>query len=147
MKQAMRMREKAILRVVSRGFVPYILLLALYVQFHGDFGPGGGFQAGVIFSAALILYGLIFGLHELKEVMPPRLVEVLSAGGVFLYGSVGVASMLLGSNYLDYDPLAGDVVHGQHYGIIIIELGVGITVTTTMTMIFYAFAGRGANSD
>jgi len=45
--------------------IPYILLFALYVQFHGDFGPGGGFQAGVIFAAGFILYGLIFGIENI----------------------------------------------------------------------------------
>ena len=39
-----------IIRVVTKLIIPYILLFALYVQFHGDFGPGGGFQAGVIFA-------------------------------------------------------------------------------------------------
>ncbi len=49
------MRRQTILRVVSKLLIPYILLFALYVQFHGDFGPGGGFQAGVIFAAGFIL--------------------------------------------------------------------------------------------
>ena len=60
-EQHMRMKEKIVLRVIARSVLPFILLFALYVQFHGDYGPGGGFQAGVIFSAGFILYGLIFG--------------------------------------------------------------------------------------
>ncbi|MEK9751944.1 MAG: MnhB domain-containing protein, partial [Rhodospirillaceae bacterium] len=56
------MNEKIILRVVSKFLIPYILLFALYVQWHGDFGPGGGFQAGVIFASGFILYALIFGV-------------------------------------------------------------------------------------
>ncbi|MHA7838790.1 MAG: MnhB domain-containing protein, partial [bacterium] len=58
----MRVQEKIVLRIVGKGLIPFILLFALYVQFHGDYGPGGGFQAGVIFAAGLILHGLIFGL-------------------------------------------------------------------------------------
>ena len=50
-----RMRDKLILKVVGRLFIPFILLFAFYVQFHGDYGPGGGFQAGVIFAAAFVL--------------------------------------------------------------------------------------------
>ena len=53
-----------VLRVVAKLLMPFILLFALYVQFHGDFGPGGGFQAGVIFAAGFILYALIFGLKN-----------------------------------------------------------------------------------
>ena len=55
----MRVRETVILRVIGKGFVPFILLFALYVQFHGDYGPGGGFQAGVIFAAGLILHATV----------------------------------------------------------------------------------------
>ena len=140
MSGPMRMRDKVILRVVSRIFVPFILLFALYVQFHGDFGPGGGFQAGVIFAAGLILYGLIFGLAPLKRVFSERAVEVLMAIGLLLYAGTGVLSFAYQANFLDYAVLGS---HGQHYGILLVELGVGITVASTMTMIFYGFAARG----
>ena len=44
------MRRQSVLRVTAKLLLPFILLFALYVQFHGDYGPGGGFQAGVIFA-------------------------------------------------------------------------------------------------
>ncbi len=142
-KRPMRMREKVILRVVSHALIPFIMLFALYVQFHGDFGPGGGFQAGVIFAAGLILHGLIYGLANLQSVVSWRVVEVGMALGVLLFGGVGVLGMALGGNLLDYGVLDGhDPVHGQHLGILLVELGVGITVATAMLAIFYAFAGR-----
>lgn len=47
------MQDDAVIRVVSKVMIPTVMLFALYVQFHGDYGPGGGFQAGVIFAAAL----------------------------------------------------------------------------------------------
>ena len=61
------MRNDLVLRVVAKLLIPFILLFALYVQFHGDFGPGGGFQAGVILAAAVIFYGLIFGLEDARK--------------------------------------------------------------------------------
>ena len=131
-----------ILRVVVKLLVPMILLFALYVQFHGDFGPGGGFQAGVIFASAFILYAMIFGLDNARQVARPWMIRTGIAVGVLLYGGVGIVSLLLGGRYLDYDVLAHDPVHGQHYGILLVELGVGITVASTMTAIFFAFAGR-----
>ena len=142
---AMRMREKLVVRVVSRFFIPFILLFGLYVQFHGDFGPGGGFQAGVIFASAFFLYGLVYGLADLQRVVPWRAVEVGLAFGVLIYGGVGIASLLLGGNYLDYKVLdAHDAMHGLHLGILLIELGVGLTVSASMLAIFYSFAGRRA---
>ncbi len=135
------MRRHIILRILSKLLIPFIMLFALYVQFHGDFGPGGGFQAGVIFGAAFILYALLFGLDELERVVPPRLLEILVAGGVLLYGAVGVATMILGHNVLGYNALAHGT-HGQHYGILIIELGVGITVAAVMVSLFFHFGRR-----
>jgi multicomponent Na+:H+ antiporter subunit B len=137
------MRDKVILRVVSRMLIPFILLFGLYVQFHGDFGPGGGFQAGVIFAAAFVLYGLIFGLENLQKVVPWRLVESALALGLLLYAGVGVQTLLLSGNFLDYKVLdANDPTHGLHLGILLIELGVGVTVAASMLAFFYAFAGR-----
>jgi multicomponent Na+:H+ antiporter subunit B len=139
----MRVRETVILRIVGKAVVPFILLFALYVQFHGDYGPGGGFQAGVIFAAGLILHALIFGLDELQRAIPMVVVEIGIALGTLLYGGVGVASMILGGEFLDYGALdPHDPVHGQHLGILLVELGVGITVTFVMVAIFYSFAGR-----
>ena len=137
------MRHHLVLRVIAKMLIPLILVFALYVQFHGDYGPGGGFQAGVIFAAGFILYGLIFGLDKVRKVVPPAVVEVLVAAGVLLYAGVGVAGLLLGGNYLDYGVLRHDPVHGQHLGILLIEFGVGTTVAAVMITIFYSFAGRG----
>jgi len=141
----MRMREKLVVRVVARFFIPFILLFGLYVQFHGAFGPGGGFQGGVIFAAAFFLYGLVYGLDDLQRVLPWSIVETGLALGLLLYAGVGVASLLLGGNYLDYKVFdAHDAMHGLHLGILLVELGVGLTVSASMLAIFYAFAGRRA---
>ena len=137
------MRRQTILRVVSKLLIPYILLFALYVQFHGDFGPGGGFQAGVIFAAGFILYGLVFGVDAVRRVAPARVLESLIAVGVLLYAGTGVVSMLRGGNFLEYGSLdPHHPTHGQHLGILLVELGVGTAVAAVMITIFYAFAGR-----
>ena len=85
-----------IIRVVTKLIIPYILLFGLYVQFHGDFGPGGGFQAGVIMASAFILYGLVFGLPAVKEVAPTKVVEKLIALGVLVYAGTGLATTFIG---------------------------------------------------
>jgi len=140
-------RSDLILRVVAKLLIPFILLFALYVQFHGDFGPGGGFQAGVIAAAAVIFYALIFGLADARRMVPEPLVESMMALGVLTFGSVGLAGLLLGGNYLDYFVLAHDTVHGQERGIFWVEVGVAITVSGVMLKIFYMFADRGKVDD
>jgi multicomponent Na+:H+ antiporter subunit B len=136
-----------ILRVVAKLLIPFILLFGLYVQFHGDFGPGGGFQAGVIFAAAFVLYALIYGVEKTRQVLPDGVLRVGIALGVLIYGVTGVVSMFLGANYLDYSPFAHDPAHGQHYGIFAVELGVGVTVASVMATLFLQFAGRGLDED
>ncbi len=139
---AASMSHHLILRVISKALIPLILLYALYIQFHGDYGPGGGFQAGVMFAAAFILYAIVFGSDMTLQIVRPGVLHILIAIGVLLYGGVGVATMLLGGNYLDYNVLSHDPVHGQHLGILLVELGVGITVSAVMLSIFIDFTCR-----
>lgn len=137
------MQHAMVLRVLSKPLIPLILLFALYVQFHGDFGPGGGFQAGVIFAAAFVLYALIYGLEEARRVAPPARVQIFVALGLLLYIGTGLASLFAGGNFLEYKVLAHEATHGEHLGILFIELGVGITVAAVMINTFVHFASRG----
>ncbi len=136
------MKHNLILKVIAKFLVPVIMLFALYVQFHGDFGPGGGFQAGVIFSAAFILYTLVFGMDSAERIIPTWLLRALASLGVLVYTGTGFVTLFWGGRFLDYSVLATTPVAGQHLGILIIEAGVGITVGSVMLLIFFAFAGH-----
>ena len=71
------------------------------------------------------------------------MLEGLIAVGVLLYAGTGIVTMLRGGNFLDYGALDHhDPVHGQHLGILLVELGVGITVSAVVISIFFVFAGR-----
>lgn len=131
-----------VIQVITKFLSPLILLFAFYVQFHGDFGPGGGFQAGVIFASVFILHGLIFGEGRTRLIMPPSMLRFLMSFGVLLYAGTGVVSLMLGGNYLDYSVLGSTPVAGQHWGILAIELGVGITVAAVMVSLFYSFSSK-----
>jgi multicomponent Na+:H+ antiporter subunit B len=131
-----------VLQVVTKLVIPFVLMFGLYVQFHGDYGPGGGFQAGVIFASAFILHGLIFGLQRTREVLSPTVLRFMMASGVLLYAGTGLVTMLLGGELLNYNVLAHEPTHGQHWGIFAVELGVGITVTGVMITLFYGFASK-----
>jgi multicomponent Na+:H+ antiporter subunit B len=137
------MRLDVILRVVTKMILPAMLLFAVYVQFHADYGPGGGFQAGVIAAAGFILYALIYGLGALMRLVPVALVEALVPMGVLIFAGVGIAGILAGGDFLDYSHLLHDPVHAQEWGVFLVEVGVFVTVASTMLAIFYAFAARG----
>ncbi|MCW8942077.1 MAG: Na(+)/H(+) antiporter subunit B [Gammaproteobacteria bacterium] len=136
------MKHNLVLRFITKYLFPVIALFALYVQFHGDYGPGGGFQAGVILSVAFILYAMVFGMETIEQVLPLRVLRILASTGVLIYSGTGIITLLMGGNFLDYDILSLRPIQGQHIGIMVIELGVGITVSAVMLIIFYAFSDR-----
>jgi multicomponent Na+:H+ antiporter subunit B len=141
------MKNDLVLRVIAKLLLPFILMFALYVQFHGDFGPGGGFQAGVIAAAAFVFYAIVYGLPASRRLAPDRVVEGMLAAGVLLYAGVGLAGLALGGNFLDYFVLHADPVLGQHRGIFWVEAGVGITVAGVMMKLFTTFNARGGGTD
>jgi len=134
--------DRVILRVAAKMLTPFILLFGLYVHFHGDYGPGGGFQAAVIFAAAFILYALVFGLNNAKRVLPPSVGYVCSALGVLIYAGVGFVTVARGGRFLEYGVLARDPQGAQVAGIMLVEAGVLVTVFGVMITVFYLFAGR-----
>ncbi len=142
-RELLDLADYRVLRVLSGLLMPFILLFALYVLFHGDYGPGGGFQAGVIFASGFVLYGLVFGVHKAQRVLPRVALWTFIPLGVILFLGLGVVNMLLGGSFLDYDSLSpDDPKAGQHVGILIVESAIGITVAAVMTSIFFGFANR-----
>ena len=137
------MKLDVVLRVITKLVIPFVLLFALYVQFHGDFGPGGGFQAGVIVAAAVILVSLIFGINTAQRIAPQALVERMVPLGVLIYAGTGAAGLLMGHNFLDYSVLGREHAHARELGIFLVETGVLVTVSGTMCSLFYAFVERG----
>jgi multicomponent Na+:H+ antiporter subunit B len=136
------LRHHLIPRVVGQLLIPFIVLFGLYLQFHGEFGPGGGFQAGAIIAVGIVLHALLEGEAAGRAILPTPVLVGLMAGGALLFCAVGFAGMLLGGNFLDYAVLAASPVAGQQLGIHLVEAGVGITVTGTLVAAFHAFADR-----
>ncbi len=137
------MKLDLILIVSTKFLLPFILMFALYVQFHGDFGPGGGFQAGAMIAAMVFLYSITFGLAAAQKAVPPAIAIKMVPLGVLVFAGVGVYAMFKGGQFLNYSVLLDDGPSGQVIGILLVEIGVLITVAGTFISIFYTFAGRG----
>lgn len=135
-------QHHAVLRVVGKLIIPLLMLFGLLVQFHGKYSPGGGFSAGALFAAAVMLYGILEGADRSAKAMPQDWMLRLAALGATLYTGVGIACMLLGGSFLDYNVLSADPLDGQYMGILLVEFAVGLTVTTVLIMIFNAIANR-----
>jgi len=136
------LRHHLIPKVVGRLLIPLIVLFGLYVLFHGEYGPGGGFQAGAIVAAGIILYALLEGEEQALRAVPISALMGMVVGGATLYGAVGIAGIVAGGSFLDYSVLLNDPVKGQQLGILIIEVGVGLAVCGALLSIFHAFAAR-----
>ncbi len=131
-------KNNLILRIAGKIMLPLLMLYAFYVQFHGDFGPGGGFQAGVIFSASLTTYALTHGTKDSKRAFKPAILRIMLSVGILFYVGTGVLAWLLQYNFLDYYSLIHNH-HGQELGINLVEMGVGFAVCSAMTVFFIYF--------
>ena len=136
-----------IIKTASRLVVPFIQLFALYVIAHGHYSPGGGFQGGVIYGAAIILFALSSDLRSTLEQMGEKTNALLASGGVLIYVGTGVLCLLLGGHFLNYaylaDILGTTTVMARSHGILIVEIGVGLAVTAVMVSLYYILSSVG----
>ncbi|HIA27879.1 MAG TPA: Na(+)/H(+) antiporter subunit B [Planctomycetes bacterium] len=131
------MRDQVVARVIGGMLFPFIIIFALYVQAHGEIGPGGGFQAGVILACAFILYSLLNGEEATTSLLPPRLVDSAMALGVLLYVGVGIHGLAFGNGFLDYSALSPlHPGHAEVIGITLVEAGIGLTVASVMLTLY-----------
>ncbi|MBZ0134831.1 MAG: Na(+)/H(+) antiporter subunit B [Planctomycetes bacterium] len=131
------MKDLVVLRVVARWNIPFMVVFGLYVQTHGELGPGGGFQAGVIIAAGFLLYGMIFGAQELRRIIPRWVTDIAAACGVLIYAGVGFWAMGNGYEFLDHAALNPANPGGaEPWGMTLVEYGVGLTVAAVMITIF-----------
>ena len=94
----------------------------------------------VIIAAAFILHAIVFDVDKARRVAPVSVLVSVACLGVLLFAGVGVANLLYGGRFLEYGVLFHNAAHGNHIGIIIIEIGVGMAVAAVMMIIFFSFA-------
>lgn len=119
-----------------------IQLFGVYVLLHGHYAPGGGFVAGTLFAAGMILPRLLRGGAEEGTTLGPRGALVLASVGILLFAAVAVASLFLGSTLLDYGvlPIAASVAERRSLAALLIETGVTMAVAGAMLSIFLALS-------
>lgn len=143
--------EGIVIKTVCRAITPFLQLYGLYVIIHGHYSPGGGFQGGCILAASFILIVLAFDMKEVKKRMGEKLNIIFCSLGVIVFSGIGLLSLMLGANYLDYGIfykiLLSDPVHARSLGILGVEIGVGLTVMAVMTSIFLNIASGGEHEE
>jgi len=140
-------KGSVVVQTVSRIMIPFIQLFALYVIFHGSLGPGGGFQGGAVFASSFILYIVVFNIARGEKRVPESANTALSSAGLYIYGGVGLLSMIFSlgaAQYLNYGfiPFTSHFEENRALGIDLVEIGIGITVMAVITSIFFDLAGK-----
>jgi len=135
--------ESLMLRVLLAPLLAVLHLFGVYVLIHGHYGPGGGFVAGILVAAAMILPRLV-GWDPERLSLSPRGAAVMAVAGILLFAALGAASMVLGQPPLDYAalPLGSTVPARRSMGILLIEIGVALAVAGSMLALFYALTGK-----
>lgn len=134
--------DSLMLRTLLEPLVAAMQLFALYVLIHGHYSPGGGFQAGILLGASMILPRLAIGRPPGRLALGPGGAGVLTAVGVLIFALIGAAAMLGGGAMLDYAvlPLGADLAGRRSLAILLIEVGVTLAVAGAMLSIFYALS-------
>lgn len=145
--RSMRRRfENTIVDGVSRLMVPFIQIFALYVITHGHYGPGGGFEGGVVLAAGVMLLRLTLGEEYEHHRFPPQLAVALGTVGILIFAVTGLIPLATGGEFLDYAHLPIPGLHGPELratGTLIVEMGIGLAVGGSLVTLFDHLMQRG----
>jgi multicomponent Na+:H+ antiporter subunit B len=131
--------ESPIIEVAGRGLAPIIQLIGIYVFFHGHYGPGGGFQGGVLLATGVLLLRMTIGFDNSQLQILTRRTVLLCSIGALIFAGTGLVALLFGGNFMDYAylPVAWmEAADLRYYGILFIEVGVTLAVMTALIAIY-----------
>lgn len=131
--------ESPIVLLGSRLLAPYIMLFGWYVIFFGHYSPGGGFQGGTLLAASVLLIRLAGGRRVSRLQIKEFATTPLAVVGVIIYFTTGLAAMIGGGYFLDYEYLPFlnmEPAMMRYWGILIIEVGIGLAVMAILVMMY-----------
>ena len=132
--------ESTIIMTTVRLVAPFVLTFALFIMFHGADSPGGGFQGGVIAGSVVMMLAFAYGIESTREWVDVRIVSVLAAGGVLVFAAIGLGTMALGGQFLEYTMYDPFLSHASKYAIELVELGIGAIVASIAIGLFFLLA-------
>jgi multicomponent Na+:H+ antiporter subunit B len=128
------------LRVAGTVLVGPLIVLGIYMAVHGHLGPGGGFQAGIILAAGLLLVYAAGQVVALRRVEPLALVEAADAVGAMAYALVALGGLIFAGaalyNFLPFGTTGQLLSAGT---IPVLSTAVGVEVTGAIALIFTEF--------
>jgi multicomponent Na+:H+ antiporter subunit B len=130
--------ESTIIMTTVRIVAPFVMTFGLFITLHGADSPGGGFQGGVVLASVLVMIAIAYGTAPTRDWINAPAIGGLIGGGVLLFALIGLGTLTLGGNFLEYTLYGGTTA--SKYGIELVELGIGATVVGVVTSIFFVLS-------
>lgn len=125
--------DSLIVNLLSKFILPILLIFGFYVHTHGDYVPGGGFQAGVIFACALCLYYFMH-LNTNRKRISQSVLTYTAMIGFACYVGLGILGYFITGKFLDYSFLPFKLNNAR--GVFIVELGILLVVFSSVARTF-----------
>jgi multicomponent Na+:H+ antiporter subunit B len=135
------MMTSTILRTATRFLMPLLLLFAVFLLLRGHNEPGGGFVAGLVVSAAFVLYSIDSGIPACRRALlvnPSRLLGV----GLLIALTSGVPALVVGRPYMTslwtsigVPPATFDVGTPMLFDVGVCLAVIGVVLTIAFTLI------------
>src|SRR5690606_13962343 len=88
-----------IVTTAVRGLAPLLILFSVFLLLRGADASGGGFPAGLVGAAGLVVYSFGYGAVLARRVLPFTPVPFIAAGLLLLAAS-GMPGLLFGRPFL-----------------------------------------------
>lgn len=138
--------ESQVIMSAVKVMAPFVFTFGLFITFHGADSPGGGFQGGAIIAAVILMIAFAFGIEATREWLNNAVVVALAAGGVIVFGGIGVVTLALGGNFLEYAQLP--IKTPVKYGMEAIEIGgIAAIVSGVLVGLFFLLAAGFATAE
>ena len=137
--------ESQIILTAVRIIAPFTMTYGLFLTFHGADTPGGSFQGGAIIGVTFLMIAFAFGIEPTREWLSNRIIALVVTGGVAIFIGVGLATMALGGNFLEYERFETvlAIPDGTKWGMEVIEVGgIALIVAGVVVTLFFATAAQ-----
>lgn len=128
-------------QLVAPGFAMMALVYGAYTILTGHLGLGGGFQGGVLVSAAWLIFCFVYGSRIFSRIGSQFALELVESFGAGAYGLVGLSAMIYGQAFLtNIYPLGQTGSLFSSGSIMIIDVAVGLEVAAGFILLLVEFA-------
>lgn len=136
-------KRDIIVKTVAQIIIPFLLVYGVYLMLNGHLSPGGGFSAGAVMGAALILFSSAFGYKKIKTVFTEKFIKIVTLCSLLFYAGIKCYSFYTGANHIPTGIPLGQPGAILSSGLILpLNIAVGLVVTCTMYS-FYSLFSKG----